>query len=61
MIQEITVVENQILVKLSGSIYVEEAAQLRESLIGYIGQGHKTFIINLGDVDYIDSQDWGRL
>ena len=30
MIQEITLAENHVLAKLSGSIYVEEAAQIRE-------------------------------
>ena len=61
MIQETTVVENQVLVNLSGSIYVEEAAQLRESLVGHIDKGHKTFIIDLGGVDYIDSSGLGTL
>ena len=61
MTQEITVAENQVLVKLSGSIYVEEAAQVRESLIGYIENGHKTFIVDLGEVDYIDSSGLGTL
>jgi len=45
MIREITVAENQILVKLSGSIYVEGAAQARESLIEYVEKGHKTLIV----------------
>ena len=61
MIQEITVIDNQVQVNLSGSIYVEEAAQLRESLIGYIEKGHKSFIIDLGNVDYIDSSGLGTL
>lgn len=61
MIQEITVIDNQVQVNLSGSIYVEEAAQLRESLIGYIEKGHKTFVIDLGNVDYIDSSGLGTL
>ena len=61
MIQETTVVENQVLVNLSGCIYVEEAAQLRESLVGHIDKGHKTFIIDLGGVDYIDSSGLGTL
>ena len=61
MIQEITVEENQVLVRLSGSLYVEEAAQLRESLIDYIEQGNKTFLIDLGDVDYIDNSGLGTL
>lgn len=61
MIQEITVTDHHVLVILSGSIYVEEAAQLRESLIGYIDKGHKTFILDLGGVDYIDSSGLGTL
>ena len=61
MIQEITVTDHHVLAILSGSIYVEEAAQLRESLIGYIAQGHNTFIIDLSGVDYIDSSGLGTL
>ena len=55
MTQEITVADKQVLVNLSGGIYVGEAAQLRESLGGYIKKEHKDFIIDLRDVDYIDS------
>ena len=61
MIQEITVTSEHVLVNLSGSIYVEEAAQIRESLIGYIDNGHKTFIVDLEKVDYIDSSGLGTL
>ena len=61
MIQEITVVENQVLVNLTGSLYVEEAAQLRDRLLGHIDKGHKTFIIDLGGVDYIDCSGLGTL
>ena len=61
MIQEITVTDNHVVVNLSGSIYVEESAQIRESLIGYIEKGHKTFVVDLGNVDYIDSSGLGTL
>ena len=61
MIQVITVTDNHVVVNLSGSIYVEEAAQIRESLIGYIEKGHKTFVVDLGNVDYIDSSGLGTL
>ena len=61
MTQEITVTENHVQVDLSGSIYVDEAARIRESLIGYIEKGHKIFIIDLGGVDYIDSAGLGTL
>ena len=45
MIQEISVAENQVLVRLFGSICVEEAAQIREKLLGFIEKGRKTFIL----------------
>lgn len=61
MIQEITITDNHVVVNLSGSIYGEEAAQIRESLIGYIEKGHKTFVVDLGNVDYIDSSGLGTL
>ena len=61
MIQEITVTDNHVVVNLSGSIYVEDAAQIRESLIGYIEKGHKTFVVDLGNVDYIDCSGLGTL
>lgn len=61
MIQEISVTDEHVLVTLSGSIYVEEAAQLRESLIGYIDNGHKIFVVDLENVDYIDSSGLGTL
>ena len=55
MIQEIIVSEKQVLVIISGSIFIEEATQIYESLTGYIENGHKKFIIDLGDVYYINS------
>lgn len=58
MINKITVAEDFTLVRLSGSLYSEEAAQIRESLIGYIEKGHKNLIIDLGGVDYIDKYGW---
>ena len=61
MSQEISIKENQVLVKLSGSIYVEEAAQLRARLIECIEKGHKDLLIDLGGVDYIDSSGLGTL
>lgn len=61
MIQEVTVLNDQVLVTLSGSIYVEEAAAIRENLISYIDRGNKTFVIDLSDVDYIDSSGLGVL
>lgn len=59
MVQEIFIAENQVSVNLSGSIYVEEAALLRENLIRYIEKGHKVIIVDLKDVDYIDGSGLG--
>jgi len=61
MIQENTIADKQVQVTLSGSIYVDDAAKLRASLIDYISQGHTTIVINLSDVDYIDSAGMGTL
>ncbi|VBB05056.1 anti-sigma factor antagonist [Lucifera butyrica] len=61
MKKEVQVVKDQVLVTLSGGIYVEDAAELREQFIGYIDQGHKNFIMNMAGVDYIDSSGLGVL
>ena len=51
--------DGQVIVTLSGSMYVEEAAILREKLIAFMESGHKEFIIKLNQVDYIDSSGLG--
>ena len=61
MIRKITVAENKVLVNLSGSIYEEEAARLSESLMDLMAKGHNTLIIDLKNVDYIDSAGLGTL
>ena len=61
MVQEITITEKHVQVRLSGGIYVEEAARIRESLTGYIQEGRNRFTIDLGGVDYIDSSGLGML
>ncbi|MDU2065354.1 MAG: STAS domain-containing protein [Sporomusaceae bacterium] len=61
MVQNVTVVNNEVQVSLSGKIYVEEAATLRQNLIDYIEKGHKDFVINMAQVDYIDSSGLGVL
>ena len=61
MKQTIHVVNDQVIVDLSGSIYVEDAAAIRFNLIEYIEKGHKRFVVNLADVDYIDSSGLGVL
>lgn len=61
MILENTVGINQVLINVSGKIYVEEAVQLRDHITRFIEQGHNTFVIDLGGVDYIDSTGLGTL
>lgn len=61
MIQKISIAENYVSVDLSGSIYVEDAVQLRESMLVYISRGHMDFVVNVGAVDYIDSSGLGTL
>lgn len=61
MTQDITLANREVVVRLSGNIYVEEAATIRESLLQYIEKGHKQFLINMSAVDYIDSSGLGVL
>jgi anti-sigma B factor antagonist len=53
--------EKEVIVTLAGSMYVEDAAVLREKLMGFIESGYKQFIIKLHNVDYIDSSGLGVL
>lgn len=61
MKQDFNIINNQVTVSLTGSLYVEEAAVLRERLLEYIQAGHRDFIVNLNNVDYIDSSGLGVL
>ncbi len=55
------IVNNQVIVNLSGGMYVEGAEILREKLIKYMEEGQKHFVINMTNVDYIDSSGLGVL
>ena len=61
MHQKVIVADHQVLVTLSGSIYVEDAVRLRKSLLDLIENGHNTLIIDLEDADYMDSAGLGTL
>jgi len=58
---ETTVTDEQVVVGLSGDMYVEEAAILREKMISLMETGHKHFVIKLHAVNYIDSSGLGVL
>jgi anti-sigma B factor antagonist len=59
MKQEFNVVDGKVVVTLTGSIYVEGAAAMREKLLEYVNKGYNNFLINLSAVDYIDSSGLG--
>ncbi|MDU4962278.1 MAG: STAS domain-containing protein [Sporomusaceae bacterium] len=61
MDQEFSVVQDQVIVTLSGGLFVEDAAALRETLISYIERGYKSYLVDLSRVDYIDSSGLGVL
>ncbi len=58
---ETNVNSGQVNVTLSGKIYVDDAASLRESLLEYVDQGYKNFHVSMDHVDYIDSSGLGVL
>ncbi|WP_378954778.1 STAS domain-containing protein [Pelosinus sp. sgz500959] len=47
--------ENRVLVFLVGAIHTEDADRLRPELMDCIAKGHKNFLIDMENVDYIDS------
>ncbi|WP_134702249.1 STAS domain-containing protein [Ammoniphilus sp. YIM 78166] len=61
MIKDIQASHGQVRVCLSGRIYVDVATTIREKLFPYVDQGYKNFIIQLSEVDYIDSSGLGVL
>ena len=46
---------------LSGNLTVEAVAQLREAIQGQLSNGERKFLLNLGEVSYIDSSGLGVL
>jgi anti-sigma B factor antagonist len=50
------------IVDVSGRIVLgEESAALRTLIVDLLTQGHKQILLNLGNVDYIDSSGLGNL
>ena len=50
---------NQVLIKLSGSMYAIDAANLREEVQVLIKKGQKSFQFDLSGIDYMDSTGLG--
>ena len=56
------VVDGVTVLDLSGRITLGEGSvQLRDAIRGLIGKGEKKILLNLGDVNYIDSSGLGEL
>ena len=61
MFQETKIVDEQLQVILTGSIYVQDANAMRKTLNTFIDNGQMSFLIDLSQVDYIDSTGLGML
>ena len=59
MIQEMKNVDDQMNIILAGSIYVEDAKELREKIADLIEKGQINLLFDLSQVDYIDSTGLG--
>lgn len=59
MLQDIKTEGNQVNVKLGGSMYAIDAANLRESVQELIKTGHRNFQFDLSGIDYMDSTGLG--
>lgn len=61
MEMNITYSNGQVQVDLSGEMYVEDAAIMREKLLSAIENGNKDFTITMPKLNYIDSSGLGVL
>lgn len=61
MKHEMTEHNGQVVVTLNGSMYVEDAAVVREQLLKYLEQGKSRFLVDMQHLDYIDSSGLGVL
>ncbi|MBP2665362.1 MAG: rsbV [Firmicutes bacterium] len=61
VIREVNIADDQVYVDLSGSIYVEDAAEVLKKFIDFFGHGYRSFYVDMSEVDYIDSFGLGVL
>ena len=59
MLQDIRAEGNQVVIKLGGSMYAIDAANLREAVQELIKKGNKSFQFDLSGIDYMDSTGLG--
>lgn len=53
--------ENSVIVELRGSMYGEDATDLREKLLDYLAKGYSRYLIRMHELEYIDSSGLGVL
>ena len=61
LILETKLVGEEMQIFLSGSIYVDDATEIRETFTYLMNKGHKFFLVDLSQVDYIDCMGLGIL
>ncbi|MGC5328127.1 STAS domain-containing protein [Brevibacillus sp. SYSU BS000544] len=61
MLYQIKASQDQVNVVLSGKVYVEESTVLREELLRYIQDGYKHYVIDVRNLEFIDSSGLGVL
>ena len=55
------IVDNRIHIILQGTIYVEDAKEMTEKLVALIESGQTRLLLDLSQVEYIDSSGLGML
>ncbi len=53
--KQVTITKDCSLIKLNGEMYTEDAAQLRQELMECVARGNKQLVIDMHELNYIDS------
>lgn len=61
MIQEIRASDEEVLLRLQGKVYADEAAMIREKLFPFLDNGCSRIVVDVAEVSYIDSSGLGVL
>ncbi len=61
MIQEIKASDEEVLLRLQGKVYADEATMIREKLFPFLDNGCRRIVVDVAEVSYIDSSGLGVL
>ncbi len=61
MNQRIEVVDEEVVVTLTGSMFLEDSTELRKNIVTQIAQRNATVVVDLSDLNFIDSAGLGTL